>query len=147
MKSIRARAPAASSPLVRRVMQANRSSNTQPEVLLSSSLRQAGLRFRKDTRPEPGFKCKADLVFRARKVCIFVDGCYWHGCRKHFRTPRINADWWNEKIDETRRRDRAKRKHLRERGWTVLRIWEHEITPNIVPRLVKKISELVKWEI
>jgi DNA mismatch endonuclease (patch repair protein) len=144
MKSIRARAPTASSPLVRRVMQANRSSGTRPEVLLSSSLRQAGLRFRNDARPEPRFKCKADLVFRARKVCIFVDGCYWHGCPKHFRTPRTNADWWNEKIDETRRRDRAKRKHLRECGWTVLRIWEHEITPNIVPRLVKKISESVR---
>jgi DNA mismatch endonuclease (patch repair protein) len=144
MKSIRARAPAASSPLIRRVMQANRSSNTRPELLLGGSLRQAGLRFRKNIRPEPGFKCKADLVFSTRKLCIFVDGCYWHGCPKHFKTPRTNADWWNEKIDDTRRRDREKRKHLRERGWTVLRIWEHEITPSMVPKLVKMVLRFAK---
>lgn len=139
MKSIRARAPAASSPLVRRVMQANLPSNTQPEIILRSALHKAGLRFRKDVRPEPELKCKADIVLRKAKVCIFVDGCYWHGCPRHFETPKVNSEWWDEKIADNRRRDRKKRTRLRRFGWKVITIWEHDITASKLPRVVEGI--------
>lgn len=146
MKSIRARAPTASSPNVRRVMQANRSANTQPEILLGSALHRAGLRFRKNAKPDPELKCKADFVFRGTKVSIFVDGCFWHGCPKHFGTPKVNSDWWDEKIADNQRRDRFKRVRLRQRGWIVVRIWEHDINPNRLPTIVKTIIRLVKPE-
>ncbi len=141
MKSIRARAPAASSPLVRRVMQAIPPSNTQPEVLLCRALHRAGLRFRKNIRPEVELKCKADIVFRKAKVCIFVDGCYWHGCPTHFEPPKVNSDWWDEKISDNRKRDRKKRSMLRRHGWRVINIWEHDVIPRKLAGLVERIGE------
>ncbi len=141
MKSIRARAPAASSPLVRRVMQANASSDTQPELILCSALHRAGLRFRKNVRPEVELKCKADIVFRKARVCIFVDGCYWHGCPRHFETPKVNSDWWDEKIVDNRKRDRKKRTMLRRYGWRVISIWEHDVVPRKLAALVERIGD------
>src|SRR5690349_9843162 len=120
MKSIRARAPQASSPLVRQVMQANISSGTQPELVLCRALHHSGLRFRKNIRPQPELKCKADIVFSRAKVCVFVDGCYWHGCPKHFEIPRVNSAWWTEKIEDNRKRDQRKRSMLRQYGWRVI---------------------------
>jgi DNA mismatch endonuclease (patch repair protein) len=128
--SIRSRAPSSSSRLVRRVMQANRGRDTIPERLFRAHLHNRGLRFRIDVRPEPTCRCKADLVFRRFRVCLFVDGCFWHGCPTHFSCPKRNAVWWQEKISDNVARDRRKSKILAEAGWTVIRIWEHEIAQN-----------------
>ena len=138
--SIRSRAPAASSSAVRNVMLANQSSNTAPERLLRSALFKAGLRFRQNVRPVAELKCEADIVLRGRRLCIFVDGCFWHGCPKHFGCPKTNASWWNEKIAATRARDRSQSALLRAAGWNVIRVWEHEITPSTLSSVVKKIS-------
>lgn len=143
MRSIRSRAPVASSPLIRRVMQANMPRDTIPEVALRSALHSAGLRYRKDSCPEPSLRCKADVVFPRERVCIFVDGCFWHGCPIHFRTPRTNSSWWEEKISDNRRRDKTKRARLRRRGWVVMRVWEHEITPDNLGQIVARIATMV----
>src|SRR5438270_4526895 len=99
MKSLRSRAPLASSEHTRRVMQANVGRETDAERLVRSYLHRAGFRFRKDARPVRKLRCAADLVFRRHKICIFVDGCFWHGCPVHFKTPKANRAWWSEKID------------------------------------------------
>jgi DNA mismatch endonuclease (patch repair protein) len=138
--SIRSRAPSASSPNVRRVMIANRSSNTTPERLLRSALFKAGLRFRQNVRPIPHLKCKADVVFRSQRLCVFIDGCFWHGCPKHFGCPKTNSNWWNEKIEATRGRDRTQSALLRAAGWNVMRIWEHEINTGKLSALVSRIQ-------
>ena len=138
-KSIRARAPRASSELVRRVMQANRSRGTKPELALGTALKQVGLRFRTDIAPEASLKCKADFVFRKVGVCIFVDGCYWHGCPRHFVLPKTNTAWWQEKIADNRRRDRHRRVQLRKMGWTVIRIWECALTPRRIGRTISRV--------
>lgn len=140
MKSIRARAPLASSPIVRRVMQANRSFDTALEALLRSELHRLGLRFRKHTNVDPAVKCKADIIFRRLRVCVFVDGCYWHGCPKHFQSPKINREWWTEKIADNRKRDRRKTAALRKRGWAVIRIWEHELTAKGADQIARHIA-------
>lgn len=68
-----------------------------------------------------------DFHFSATKVAVFVDGCFWHGCpRCRRRTPRNNRAFWLKKIDDNRRRDNRVRRALRNRGYTVLRVWEHE---------------------
>lgn len=138
-KSIRARAPAASSPGVRHVMQAVLQRDTAAEVLLCHALRAGGFRFRTDCRPEPNVRCKADIVFLRAKVCIFVDGCFWHRCPTHFRVPKTNRTWWNEKVQETADRDRRQTRILRRNGWRVMRIWEHELTNAKIPSVVKMI--------
>ena len=142
--SIRARAPSASSDRVRRVMQANPSRDTSPEKVLRSRLHKAGLRFRKDAPPVANLRCKADIVFRSARVCVFVDGCFWHGCPQHFRAPKTNRAWWLEKVEDNRVRDREKTRALREHGWTVLRFWEHELNRQNLEAVLRKIEKSVR---
>lgn len=107
-------------------MRGNRKTDTKPEIALRSALHHRGLRFRKNYRPEPDIFCRVDIVFRAARVAVFVDGCFWHGCREHGTQPRTNANYWSAKIARNIERDRANDALLAERGWQVIRIWEHE---------------------
>jgi DNA mismatch endonuclease (patch repair protein) len=127
MSSIRSRAPVASSPTVRRVMQANVGRETTAERAARRALYAAGLRYREDIRPEPGLRCTADIVFPRQRVCVFIDGCFWHACPEHFAAPKMNSAWWTEKILANVERDARQTSLLRERGWTVVRFWEHEV--------------------
>jgi len=120
-------------------MVANYGGNTLPERLLRSALHQAGLRFRKDRRPLGPVRCRADVVFTKRRVCVFVDGCFWHGCPLHFDSPKTHRPWWNEKIEENRKRDRRQAAMLTSAGWKVIRFWEHEIIPSRLPLLVRTV--------
>lgn len=70
---------------------------------------------------------RPDFVFPRLKVAVFIDGCFWHGCPKHCRFPVSNKEYWNRKIERNRIRDKKTSNILREKGWTVIRIWEHEI--------------------
>ena len=70
---------------------------------------------------------KPDFVFAAHKIAVFVDGCFWHYCPKHCRLPSSNASYWREKLINNRKRDNKVNKDLRNRGWIVIRFWEHEI--------------------
>lgn len=126
-KSIRSRAPAASSPAVRRVMMANYGGNTLPERVLRSALHRTGLRFVKDRRPVAVLRCTADIVFPRERVCVFVDGCFWHGCQQHFECPKTNSEWWREKIAANKQRDTRQGALLAAAGWKVVRVWEHEV--------------------
>jgi DNA mismatch endonuclease, patch repair protein len=74
----------------------------------------------------PGLKRRADLVFRKRRIAVYVDGCFWHVCPLHGNWPRTNASWWRAKLEGVARRDAETDHLLNQAGWTVLRIWEHE---------------------
>ena len=67
---------------------------------------------------------KPDFAFRREKVAIFVDGCFWHGCPRCYKAPKGNAKFWEDKIEGNRRRDRRVDRQLRQRGWSVARVWE-----------------------
>ncbi|MEU1517209.1 very short patch repair endonuclease [Streptomyces sp. NPDC005811] len=116
----------ASSTAVRAVMTANRSRDTKPERQLRSLLHRQGLRYRVDARPIGTLRRTADLVFLKARVAVFVDGCYWHGCPEHYRPAVKRSHWWQEKIEGNRARDADTNARLREQGWTVVRVWEHE---------------------
>ena len=107
-------------------MQANVGRETSPEQKLRASIEELGFQFEIEVRPEPDLRCKADLVFRQRKVCVFIDGCFWHLCPRHAALPRRNRDWWREKLASNVARDRRQTRVLRKRGWAVLRVWEHD---------------------
>ena len=115
----------ASSESARRTMRANRSRNTSPELALRSALHRSGLRFRINRRILPDAS-SADITFASARIAIFVDGCFWHGCESHCRLPKANSDYWTEKIARNRARDILTDRRLREAGWTVVRVWEHE---------------------
>lgn len=125
-------------------MRANVGRVTAPEQLLRSALHTAGFRFRIDVRPEQELRCTADIVFPKAKVCVFVDGCFWHGCAKHFDVPKTNSAWWNEKISANRKRDVKQAKLLRQKGWRVIRVWEHQIAPRLVPRIVARVARCLE---
>jgi DNA mismatch endonuclease (patch repair protein) len=139
-KSIRSRAPKASSSAVRAVMRANVGRATAPELRLRRLLFACGLRFRKSFRPDPKYRCTADVVFKRLKVCVFVDGCFWHGCPEHFSAPRTNGEWWEEKIADNRTRDLRQAEHLTAGGWLVIRVWEHEDPQEAAERILGSLS-------
>lgn len=125
-------------------MQRNVGRETEPEKLLTSVLHKAGLRFRKHLRPERSLRITADIVFRRQRVCVFIDGCFWHGCPLHFQLPKTNSDWWEEKIEDNKARDTRQTCQLGEHGWTVLRYWEHELTPDSLGRISAQIESEVR---
>ncbi|HKG38389.1 MAG TPA: very short patch repair endonuclease [Conexibacter sp.] len=118
--------PPASSPAARAVMQANRATDTRPEVALRSALHRRGLRFRKNARPAAAVRCRADVVFPTARVVVFVDGCFWHRCPQHGTSPSTNSAYWQAKLDRNVARDRRNEEGLAACGWTVIRVWEHE---------------------
>ncbi|HEX5454730.1 MAG TPA: very short patch repair endonuclease [Stellaceae bacterium] len=104
-------------------MSRNRGRDTGPEIHLRRAIWKLGLRYRLRL-PVPG---RPDLAFPGARLAVFVDGCFWHGCPEHAVRPRNNADFWAKKLARTRERDAEITGRLREQGWTVLRLWEHEI--------------------
>jgi DNA mismatch endonuclease (patch repair protein) len=70
---------------------------------------------------------KPDFVFDEAKIAIFVDGCFWHGCRRCRNIPTTNTDFWSAKIEATIKRDQKVMLSLSNSGWRVLRFWEHEL--------------------
>lgn len=124
-------------------MQAIPSRDTAPEKALCSILQAMGLRFRKDIEPIDGIRCKADVVFRTAKVCVFIDGCFWHGCPTHFRPPKTNVEWWLEKLQDNKNRDEKKALTIKKHRWIVLRYWEHEIRQDNIFKIGKKIYQVV----
>ena len=73
---------------------------------------------------------KPDIVFHKYKVCVFLDSDFWHGWYYPKWKHLLKNDFWREKIENNRKRDRRNTSYLRRNGWTVLRFWEHEIKKN-----------------
>lgn len=74
---------------------------------------------------------KPDFVFRAERVAIFIDGCFWHSCPRHATQPKNNETFWAVKLAANRARDRYVTSALRRRGWYVVRIWEHQVKDDV----------------
>jgi DNA mismatch endonuclease (patch repair protein) len=70
---------------------------------------------------------KPDFLFRRNRLALFVDGCFWHGCPKHCKTPAGNREFWKKKFAANMARDRRVNRELRKLGWRVMRIWEHDL--------------------
>ena len=119
--------PAPSSPGRAANMRAIRRTDTKPEVALRSALHRQGYRFRKYLRLDldKGARVRPDIVFPARRVAVFVDGCFWHVCPEHGRAPTVNEWYWAPKLRRNVERDRVADAALTAAGWRVVRIWEH----------------------
>jgi DNA mismatch endonuclease (patch repair protein) len=110
----------------RRTMQAVKSKDTAPELLVRSLAHRMGYRFRLHRKDLPG---KPDLVFPGRRKAIFVHGCFWHGhdCARGARVPKENRAYWLKKISRNRERDHASMAGLTDLGWKIKVIWECEL--------------------
>lgn len=98
--------------------------NASTELRLLRMLRTARISGWRRHQPLPG---KPDFVFKAQRVAIFVDGCFWHGCPKCYRLPRDNRRYWKSKVESNKSRDRRCSGELRKLGWRPIRFWEHSL--------------------
>jgi len=130
--------PAPSSPGRSANMKANRRADTKPELALRRALHGMGYRYRKDYRLDlaGGVRVRPDIVFTARRVAVFVDGCFWHCCPEHGSQPAANSWYWEPKLRRNVERDRAADAALGDAGWTVIRLWEHESLEGAIATVV-----------
>lgn len=101
-----------------------RGEDTSPERVLGAALRARGLLFDEHAKTPVG---RPDIVFPTLRVAVFVDGCFWHGCPTHYVRPRTRTDFWSARLRENVARDRKQTHDLEALGWSVVRVWEHEV--------------------
>ena len=121
-----------------KIMAAIRSrGNTTTELPLGRLLWAAGLRgYRKHWRVSG----KPDFAWPARKIAVFVDGCFWHGYSCKY-LPRTNTAFWRHKIETNKRRDRRVSQLLRRSGWAVIRIKECAVQkPSALARIARLLA-------
>lgn len=111
-----------------KVMSKIKHSGTMPE----KKLRRLFLSFK--TKSEFNTKDvlgKPDIIIRNKKLAIFIDGCFWHGCKICRSVPKTNHDFWKRKITYNKKRRELVKKTLQKEGWVVLEFWEHEVNNSI----------------
>lgn len=108
----------------RAIMRKVKSQETTLEKILRSALWKAGIRFRKNDKSLFG---KPDVSIKRKRIVIFVDSCFWHGCREHVRMPKTNRQYWIKKIERNVKRDAVVSEYYKETKWLILRVWEHQL--------------------
>jgi DNA mismatch endonuclease, patch repair protein len=114
-----------------------RSKDTSIELRLRKLLIGTYLRY------QPKMYGHPDFGSQKYKIAVFIDGCFWHRCRKHFIKPKSNCIFWMNKITRNVKRDKFINNVLRKEGYIVLRFWEHQVKSDI-SKCVKKIIVEVK---
>lgn len=104
--------------------------NTKPELILRKALWAGGYRYRLHNKTLPG---KPDIVFSRNKLAIFIDGDFWHGYNWIERKSKLktNIEYWVPKIERNMQRDIEITQRLESQGWTVIRLWEHEVVKDL----------------
>jgi len=113
--------------------------NKETEIALAKLFRAHGIKGWRRHQPITG---KPDFIFREKRIAVFVDGCFWHGCPKHSNMPVNNREFWERKLGANKLRDGFVTKTLKKQGWTVIRIWEHELRTD-APAVILKIKRLL----
>lgn len=136
------RSPLPGKEITSKIMSSIKAKNTLPELLFRKALFANGIR---------GYRChykkavgKPDICFVNRKIAIFINGCFWHGCPKcKKKMPTTNSLFWETKINKNIERDQRKAQELTNAKWRVLIFWECEVKNNIKDcfREVKKTIE------
>ncbi len=115
--------PSPKSKAVSERMRRVRTKRTAVENRARSVLRLEKVKYKGNVKTLPG---SPDLVLTEFDLAIFVNGCFWHGCPRCYTSPKHNKKWWEKKISNNQRRDRRVARKLREQGFAVLNLWEHD---------------------
>jgi DNA mismatch endonuclease (patch repair protein) len=105
-------------------MQAVKSKDSKIEVAFRKILWNKGFRYSKNSSKYFG---KPDLVLKKYKTVIFIDSCFWHGCKRHCRLPKTNKKYWVNKIERNKQRDKEVNAYYKKIDWEIMRIWEHDL--------------------
>ncbi len=119
------------------IMSKIRSKNTKPEIILRELLDGRIFRY------QPRIYGKPDFGNDTRKIAVFVDGCFWHGCPECSKMPKSRQNYWSKKIGGNRKRDSAINKELARRGYKVIRVWEHQVLKD-QSKCIKRIYKAIK---
>lgn len=114
---------------------------TGNETRLASELKRLRISFKMHVQVLAGRRIQPDFVFPRKKVAVFLDGCFWHGCPNHGTLPKANRTWWTNKLSENRRRDVRCLRVLRAHGWIARRFWAHEPPQTIVPIIMDMLKQ------
>lgn len=112
--------------------------NASTELRLIEIFKESGIKGWRRNYPVKG---KPDFVFIKNRTAIFVDGCFWHGHNCRNVTPEDNAEFWNKKREINKARDTEITERFKNRGWTVIRIWECELTKKNKQIVLNKIKK------
>ena len=130
------------------IMSRIRSSGTSPERRLTELVKanlpdfvEKRRRVRQCDDTLPG---KPDVFVPCLRLVFFVDGCFFHGCPRHYRRPTSNASYWLGKIERNRCRDRRQTRVLRSNGFSVWRFWEHDLAPRKIAAAEKRIRRAMQ---
>lgn len=120
-----------------RIMASIKGKNTKPELHMRKILWSKGKRYRIHDRTVFG---TPDISNKSKKVAIFIDGCFWHGCPTCYVQPKSNTKYWETKISKNKQRRSDVRKKLSAEGWHILEFWEHDVMkePVMIEREIEK---------
>lgn len=107
------------------IMSRIKSRDSKIETLFRKELWKLGFRYRKNSGKYFG---KPDIVLKQHKAVIFIDSCFWHGCKKHCRIPTARKNYWTKKLARNVARDKEVTRHYKKQGWKIFRVWEHELS-------------------
>ncbi|MBL7156404.1 MAG: very short patch repair endonuclease [Candidatus Pacebacteria bacterium] len=122
------------------IMSKVRSKNSKLEVDFRKAIWKARFRYRKNPK---GYFGKPDLVLKKYKTVIFVDSCFWHGCKRHCRLPATRKKYWIQKIERNKKRDKEVNRYYKKIDWKIIRVWEHKLLKNS-DKAIKKIIKFLQ---
>jgi DNA mismatch endonuclease (patch repair protein) len=111
--------------------------NRSTEKKVRAALVQAGVRGWK--MHPTAIEGRPDFYFPLSKIVLFVDGCFWHGCKTCYRRPNSRQFYWDWKLARNKKRDRQVDRLLDSQGYRVVRFWEHEVLRDLA-RVVASIK-------
>ena len=121
------------------IMRAIKSRDSKLEIDFRKTLWKNGIRFRKSVK---GYFGNPDILLKKHKTAIFIDSCFWHGCKRHCRIPSSKQKYWIEKIKRNKKRDRIVTRHYEDSRWNLFRFWEHDLKKNAAKCFDKLFSSL-----
>ena len=110
------------------------------EVSFRKQLWGKGFRYLKNSSKYFG---KPDIALPKYRTVIFIDSCFWHGCKRHCRIPSVRKDYWTQKIARNVTRDKEVVRHYKKQGRKIFRIWEHELKKD-PQRAIRRIEKALK---
>lgn len=132
-------------PAVRKSMKGNKGKDTKPELLVRRRLREAGLGGYRLQWRVPG---RPDIAYPGKKVCIFINGCFWHRCPVCGPSmPKTNQEYWIPKFERNVERDKRNIRLLEEDGWHVHVIWECQLKKKTVDATFERLIPQLQSEL